>query len=227
VRAVLQHLRARVAHRDRVAPAIRSPCGPGFLTLRDPDAGRVRAIRSRRPTAYRPRGRAGRPLPRVENRGCGTGARRDFSLADHRTLMPGPHPKTLRPQLALWVAAGGKIRTWCEKNKIPRGTAYEWSKKDTFKQLVEDYRDRAVDRAIGKMAKNLGKAVETIVDLLKADRADHIKLSAAKTLIDELLRVQSHTQFKAELQQLNERLAVQEARRAQGPHEPRGGNRRA
>jgi hypothetical protein len=136
--------------------------------------------------------------------------------------MPGPHPKTLFHQLALSVAAGEKIKSWCQKHKIARGTAYDWSKRDSFKRLVAEYRRRAVDRAIGKMARNLSKAVGMIVHLIEAGQTDNVKLSAAKTLIDRLLTVQSHAELKAELLRLDDRLAAQEGRRASGTRKPPG-----
>ena len=128
--------------------------------------------------------------------------------------MPGVYSNPQFHQLALAVAAGMKIRDWCEDNHVPVRTAYHWYKKDQFKQLVNEYRRRAVDRAIGKMAKNLAKAVSTIVRLIEEGQNDNVKLSAAKTLIDKLIDVESHSELKTELQQINERLTVQEKRRA-------------
>jgi hypothetical protein len=80
--------------------------------------------------------------------------------------------------------------------------------------LVKRYCRRAVDRAIGKLARNLSKAVGEIVDLVEQGQNDNVKLSAAKTLIDKLVDVQSHAELKAELRQLNERLPAREERGA-------------
>ena len=134
--------------------------------------------------------------------------------------MPGQYSKPRFYQLAIAVAAGSKIPAWCKEHGVAVRTAYHWYKSDSFKQLVREYRRRAVDRAIGKMAKNLTKAVETIVRLIEEGQNDSVKLMAAKTLIDKLMDVESHSELKADLHQINERLAAQEKRRASGSREP-------
>jgi hypothetical protein len=139
----------------------------------------------------------------------------------------GRRRQTRSGPLALWVAAGGQISTWCHDHGIPRGTAYDWSKRAEFRRMVEDYRRRAVDRAIGKMARQLIKAVEMIVHLIEQGQKDSIKLAAARILIDKLLDVQCHAELKAELRQLNDRLAVQEERDAQRAETPAGADRPA
>jgi hypothetical protein len=135
--------------------------------------------------------------------------------------MSGPLPKSLFRNLALFVAAGGKVATWCDSN-VARGTAHHWYRSDEFQRLVADFRRRAVDRAIGKMAKNLGKAVEKIVKLVEEGESQAIQLSAAKSLIDKLVHVQNHTEVKDELRRLDDRLSAQEKRRGGGPRKPLG-----
>ncbi len=127
--------------------------------------------------------------------------------------MPGPHPKSLFRDLALAVATGETIKSWCQKNGVEPSTACGWQRKVEFQRLVEQYRRRAVDRSIGKMAKNLSKAVTKIVRLIEAGQSESVQLSAAKTLIDKLLHVQNHTELKRELQQIDERLTAEEQRR--------------
>jgi hypothetical protein len=130
--------------------------------------------------------------------------------------MPGgsPLPKTLKVQLALWVAGGGKVSAWCKANNLARTTGYKWYATDEFRRMVEEYRSRAVDRAIGTMARSLGKAVEKIVDLIEQGQTDAVKLAAAKALVDKLIDVQNHAELKADLRRLGERLDEQEGRDA-------------
>jgi hypothetical protein len=127
--------------------------------------------------------------------------------------MAGPLPKSLFRDLAMAVATGETIKAWCQKNGVEPATAFDWRRKVEFRQLVEKCRRRAVDRSIGKMAKNLSKAVTKIVRLIEAGKSESVQLSAAKTLIDKLLHVQNHTVLKHELQQLDERLTAEEQRR--------------
>ncbi len=130
--------------------------------------------------------------------------------------MGAPLPKSLFCDLALFVAAGGKVTSWCEANEVARGTAYQWRRNEAFERLVAEFRRRAVDRAIGKMTKNLGKAVEKIVELVEGGESQAVQLSAAKSLIDKLVHVQGHTAVNDELRRLDERLAAEEKRRGGG-----------
>ena len=141
--------------------------------------------------------------------------------------MPRPIPENLFHQLALAVAAGEKVATWCVAHGVATRTAYTWHKRDAFQRLVGAYRRRAEDRAIGKMAKNLGKAIAKMIQLIEEGRDDRIKLSAAETLIDKLLQFQCHAELGDEIRQLNERLAAQEKRREIGPEKPLGAGRPA
>jgi hypothetical protein len=117
-----------------------------------------------------------------------------------------PAPQSLKVNLALWVAGGGKVSAWCRARGIARPTAYKWYATDEFRGMVEEYRRRAVDRAIGQMARGLGKAVGKIVELIERGQTDGVKLAAAKTLIDKLIEVQDHADLKADLTRLGERL---------------------
>src|SRR5262249_42594797 len=105
--------------------------------------------------------------------------------------MPGRHAETLIDQLAVSVAEGRSVVTWCQKHGVATRTAYHWYKAERFQRLVAEYRRRAVDRAIGKMGRKLGKAVGKIVRLVEKGQDGKVKLAAAKTLIDRLLEVQS------------------------------------
>jgi hypothetical protein len=134
--------------------------------------------------------------------------------------MPGDSAKSLKCQLALWVAGGGRVKHWYKKHGVSASTAYQWSKSAPFKRLVEEYRRRALDRAIGRMARGLGKAVEKITELIEAGQTDAVKLSAAKTLVDKLIDVQNHAELRADLRRLDERLGREEERRASGNPKP-------
>jgi hypothetical protein len=107
------------------------------------------------------------------------------------------------------------------------GTAYDGHRSGDFQRLVEEFRRRAVDEAIGKMSKNLGKAVEKIVELVEKGTSESVQLSAAKTLIDKLLQVQSQAELKDEIRRLDERLAAAEAERESGRRKSPGAGRPA
>jgi hypothetical protein len=130
--------------------------------------------------------------------------------------MPGKHRKNSINRFALWVAGGGKVSAWCKEHGVSAKTGYRWYKDDECQRMVEEYRRRAVDRAIGRMARSLGKAVEKIVDLISNGQTDAVKLSAAKALVEKLIDVQNHAELKSDLRRLDDRLDAQEKRRASG-----------
>jgi hypothetical protein len=116
------------------------------------------------------------------------GGARGNSLAT--IVMPGIHrKKELIHQFALSVAAGENIQAWCDEHKLRLETAHRWYKDDECRRLVEEYRGRAVDLAIGRMAEELGVAVEKIIELIEKGQTDGVKLSAAKVLVEKLIAV--------------------------------------
>jgi hypothetical protein len=127
--------------------------------------------------------------------------------------MPGKKQKHLIHRFALWVAGGGKIAVWCKKHGVTTRTGNRWYKEEAVRRMVEEYRGRAVDRVIGKMARSLGKAVAKIVELIETGQTDAVKLAAAKALVEKLIDVQNHAELRAELKRLDERLESQEERR--------------
>jgi hypothetical protein len=127
--------------------------------------------------------------------------------------MPTKHRKYLIHQFALWVAGGGKIPAFCKEHGMNAVTGRRWYRDESVRRLVDEYRGRAVDRAIGKMAGSLGKAVAKIIALIDAGQTDAVKLAAAKALVEKLIDVQNHAELRAELKRLDARLESQEERR--------------
>jgi hypothetical protein len=136
-------------------------------------------------------------------------------------------PENQFHQLALVVAAGRKVTSWCKVSGVKRKTAYNWCRREAFQRLVQKYRRRAEKRAIGIMERALDQAVERVVQLIEEGGSDAIKLSAAQTLIDKLLVVQSHAEQTDELRRLDERLKAQETRRETRPGDFAGAGRPA
>jgi hypothetical protein len=125
--------------------------------------------------------------------------------------MPGPYPKALIDKLALHVAGGGRIASWARENGVPRRTCYDWSRRPEFQDKVEAIRRRTVDRAVGRMTRSLHRAVKKIEDLVEQGENDHVRLAAARTLIDKMLDVKGHAEFERQIAELRARIASLEA----------------
>jgi hypothetical protein len=81
-----------------------------------------------------------------------------------------------------------------------------------FKLLVTDYRRTMLDEAVGKLAMVSGRAVEVLTAALDDERAT-IRVRAATTLLDALLRVRAHAELDERLTEIERRVARSQDRR--------------
>jgi hypothetical protein len=84
-----------------------------------------------------------------------------------------------------------------------------------FRLRVADYRRAMIDGAVGKLAVIAGRAVDVLAAALDDDQPT-IRVRAATTLLDALLKVRAHAE-------LEERLAELEKRDARSRDGPRWG----
>jgi hypothetical protein len=76
-----------------------------------------------------------------------------------------------------------------------------------FKLLVTEFRRAMLDEAVGKLATVAGRAVDVLAAALDDERAT-VRVRAATTLLDALLRVRAHAELDERLLEL-EKLAAQ------------------
>jgi hypothetical protein len=75
-----------------------------------------------------------------------------------------------------------------------------------FKLLVGEFRRAMIDEAVGKLATVAGRAVEVLTAALDDDRPT-IRVRAATTLLDALLRVRAQTELDDRLTELEQRVS--------------------
>lgn len=75
-----------------------------------------------------------------------------------------------------------------------------------FKLLVSEYRRAMIDEAVGKLATVAGRAVDVLTAALDDDRPT-IRVRAAISLLDALLRVRAQTEIDDRLTEVEKRLA--------------------
>jgi len=85
------------------------------------------------------------------------------------------------------VAAGKSVAAWAKANNIPLRTAYEWYRRPEFTGQVEEFRRRFFDRALGQMARSVGKAVAEIVKLSTTADSESVRLQAARAVVADLM----------------------------------------
>jgi hypothetical protein len=125
--------------------------------------------------------------------------------------MPGPRNRNLRTDLAVAVASGRSVAGWAREHNVPPRTAYSWAKSPEFKAAVEQYRRRAVDRAIGRLSRAATRAVDEIVKLTTGAKSEAVKLAAARAVLAELMAVTSHAENQKQLDELRARITSLEA----------------
>ncbi len=81
-----------------------------------------------------------------------------------------------------------------------------------FKLSVAEFRRAMLDEAVGKLAMVAGRAVEVLTAALDDDHAT-IRVRAATTLLDALLRVRAHAELDERLTEIEKRVA-----RSKGQH---------
>jgi hypothetical protein len=81
-----------------------------------------------------------------------------------------------------------------------------------FRLLVAEFRRSMIEEAVGKLAIIAGRAVDALSAALDDDRAT-IRVRAASTLLDALLRVRSHTELDERLTEVERRVARSQDRR--------------
>jgi hypothetical protein len=110
-------------------------------------------------------------------------------------------------QLLGALAAGHAVEEAARAAGISQRTAYRRLADPAFQRRLAGARDNLVTEALGELVASAAAAVGTLRTLLDA-RDDRIKLGAAKTLLEQLLRIR-------ETVALAERVAALERRQEQ------------
>jgi len=78
-------------------------------------------------------------------------------------------------------------------------------KQETFRAEFESQRQKLVDAAMGLLAQNVGKAIETLVGLLDAGDG-RLKRLAAKDVIEHYMKHKEFSDIEKRIEAMEERL---------------------
>ena len=152
------------------------------------------------------RGRAGQPGPRAENRERGQPEPRWKSPPSPISAMTGESTNSQKQQLALAIAEGTSVAQWASQNGVVERTAYHWAAQPDVRAEVESIRRRALDEAIGRMAKHASKAVEGIVNLAQHANSESVRLSALRAVMSDFVAVSNFAGLEARVGELEAQL---------------------
>ena len=104
--------------------------------------------------------------------------------------MTSESTNSLKLQLATAVAEGTSVKKWAEADKVPERTAYRWHAKSARSGPKSNpIRRRALDEAIGRMAKRATWAVDGIVELGENAKSESVRLSALRSVMSDYVAV--------------------------------------
>jgi hypothetical protein len=107
--------------------------------------------------------------------------------------------------LAASIAQGTPIATWAAENGVPERTAYRWAADSEVRSETESIRRRALDAAIGQLAKNATWAVQGILELGDRAASESVRLSALRAVMSDLIAVSNFAGIEFRLAAVEER----------------------
>jgi hypothetical protein len=103
--------------------------------------------------------------------------------------MTGESTNSQKMLLAVAIAEGTGVAEWASQTGVPERTAYHWAAQPEVRAEVESIRRRALDEAIGRMARRATWAVDGIVKLGENANSESVKLSALRAVMSDFIAV--------------------------------------
>jgi hypothetical protein len=122
--------------------------------------------------------------------------------------VPNPEnpPQDLKTQLVLAIAQGITVAAWARAKKVPRRTAFRWASEAKVRASVESCRRRALDRAIGRMAKHVNWAASGIVKLARDADSESVRLAALRAIFSNMMAISEFAGLEGRMAQIEEKL---------------------
>jgi hypothetical protein len=117
-----------------------------------------------------------------------------------------------REAVALLLAVGRTQKQAAAEVNVSERSVHNWLAEEPFRRRVSELRGEMVGRTLGKMADGMTEAADTLRGLLGA-RNEAVQLGAAKSMIELGVKLRDSIE-------LEERLAVLEAKQAQREQKP-------
>ena len=108
--------------------------------------------------------------------------------------------------LALAMAAGTSVPAWAKKNQVAKRTAYTWSRSDEVLEQVQRIRRRAMDRAVGRLARNATAAAAQIGRLARKATSEAVRLQASRAVLAELMAISNYATIEDRLAEVERKL---------------------
>jgi hypothetical protein len=122
--------------------------------------------------------------------------------------MPTRNNENQKSALALAMAAGTSVPAWARENQVAQRTAYTWSRSEEVLEQVQRIRRRAMDRAVGRLARNATRAADQIARLARTAKSEAVRLQASRAVLAELMAVSNYASIEDRLAEVERKLGV-------------------
>jgi len=139
-----------------------------------------------------------------------SGAKRSLGekLPSAIRAMTGESTNSQKMLLAVAIAEGTPVEKWASTNGVPERTAYHWAAQPEVRAEVESIRRRALDEAIGRLAKRATWAVDGIVGLGENAASESVRLSAFRAVMSDFIAVSNFAGLEVRVTALEEQSSA-------------------
>lgn len=117
-------------------------------------------------------------------------------------------PSNRQEAVALALAGGQTVRDAAKATDVGERTIHRWLAEDAaFRRRVSELRDAMYSAAVGRLADLTGTAAEVLGELLES-QADNVRLAAARTILEQAVRMHDHADLLRRLDALEQRDAA-------------------
>jgi hypothetical protein len=122
--------------------------------------------------------------------------------------VPNPEKsrQSQRTQLAVAIAERMSVAAWARTNNVPKRTAFRWAREAKVRASVDFCRRRALDRAIGSMAKHVNWAANGIVTLARSANSESVRLAALRAVFSNMMAISEFAGLEGRMAQIEEKL---------------------
>jgi hypothetical protein len=120
--------------------------------------------------------------------------------------MTGESTNSQKMLLAAAIAEGTAVAKWASNNEVPERAAYRWAAEPLVRSEIESICRRALDEAIGRLAKRATWAVDGIVTLGDNATSESVRLSALRAVISNFIAVSNFAGLEGRVAELEEQF---------------------
>ncbi len=117
-------------------------------------------------------------------------------------------PLSKQDQLAVAIAQGKSVTAWASQNEVSRATAYRWANDPDVRRQAEDWRRRALDRALGWMAGHSMRAVKAITKLGETAESESVQLRAMRAVLHDHMAVAKLSNMEYRMSAIEENIRI-------------------